>query len=778
MLESDRLQIQEPHGEERTKKPLPLALLLLVIAFSILLSGWAVNEGFVSLQHFEPERKRDSELRLLRGEIMRLDEVLTNSARLYAATGEKRWKERYLNAEPELRTVLTRTLRLVPKGYSQQLVQKIDTANDLITDLEKKSFTLTESHKAQDALALLTGPDYNDQKQIYANGMSDLLNVIDREISSYSEDESARSTRIAVASAAMTAILILWVLIFFRAGAWHQSIVQRIEGQRDKNRDVLESIQDVFMCVDPNGVVVFANTAASDYFGITVRNLLSTPVGFLFPQPEQGEVLDRLTRAMASKESESWTLAGRTPGQWMLFIANPAPIGATLMLQDITARKRLDDLRAANEAMLEEAVQNAEDAATLIKEARDDALKLAKARAEFLGNMSHEIRTPMSGVLGMINLLEATTLDEEQLDYVATVRNCADALLQILNDILDVSKLEAGKVQIESREFSLSGLLGELVLLMQVAANQNRVELSLKIDEGLEGAFLGDPLRIRQIVLNLVGNAVKFTSDGSVVVEVQRVPTAGSNVIRIAVRDTGPGIAADRLSAIFESFAQEDGSTTRRFGGTGLGLTICKQLVELMGGVIGVESVQGEGSTFYIQLALVAVPAQGALISSEVGDPPLAMEPPSVEDSTAVFQLAFSHPGTLSGLILIVEDNPVNQKVASRMLTQLGYAVEVAENGLVGVERAIDSQPDLVFMDIQMPEMDGWEATKEIRRLEEVLGRRVPIIAMTANVFTEDRTKCIQVGMDDFLAKPIKREELAQILDKYCPIVKEKPKAA
>lgn len=512
----------------------------------------------------------------------------------------------------------------------------------------------------------------------------------------------------------------------------------KLRESENKIRVILDNSAAAITLIDEKERIVSWNKYTETLLEMKANDLLCKPVSEIYPEKEWQKIRDENIRKIGSKhhlETKIVTKTGKIIDIDLsiniLRDAGNNIIGSVGIMQDITEQKRVQE-------MLLQAKLSAEEANS--------------AKSLFLANMSHEVRTPMSTILGMIDLTLDTTLSQEQRDNLSVAKDAADNLLGLLNDILDLSRVEAGKITLESIDFHLHNVAKSVCKGLSVIAKNKKLELELNVAPSVPEYVIGDPVRLRQILINLINNAIKFTHKGKVVTNIRMASElkAGDKelVLLFAVVDDGIGIPKDRQERIFEIFTQADDSTTRRFGGTGLGLAIAKRLVEMMDGRIWVESDEGKGSTFYFTANFKPV-AEDAI--KKLKDESVVSK--EVTDNEFKKQLS-----ALS--ILLAEDNIVNQRIAVKMLEKQGCRVMTVDNGKDAVEQVIKNSFDVVLMDAHMPILDGLEATKIIRDNEQKTGHHMPIIALTARAMQEDRRRCLDAGMDGYVAKPIDRKKL------------------
>ena len=542
-------------------------------------------------------------------------------------------------------------------------------------------------------------------------------------------------------------------------------------------RVIRETSIDTMITFDESGTILAVNPALEGMFGYRQEEVVGQSIELLIPDFAD---VDYNNHANSP-------LTGTTPGKLMEIL--PQRSDGSLFHAEIQIGKAMVDDEQIYACTVADITQRKQFESELM-EAKDRAEIAARAKTEFLAMVSHEIRTPMNGVLGMTSLLMDTELSEEQQEYADIIHKSGDALLLVINDILDYSKIESGKMELEEVPLHLASCIGETFDLFTVKSKSHNLELTWGVDQHIPAQLMGDVTKLRQVLINLVGNAVKFTEKGSVHVYASLIQEHEDSVhIAIAVQDTGVGIPADKLPLLFQPFSQLDSSMSRKYGGTGLGLAICKNLVELMGGEISVQSCHGDdgesGTTFLMELPLRKMRAQ-------LGDEPededytptsfsfaaLLEEDEREEAATCTDGLKLLEPTKLTVTrpipvhapqeyrILVADDNEVNQKLSLRLLEKLGLGADVVSNGREALEKARSQPYDLILMDIQMPIMDGFQATREI--ISSVPEEERPvIIAMTANVLRGEREKCIEFGMHDFISKPIRMQALQEIVERY-----------
>ena len=510
---------------------------------------------------------------------------------------------------------------------------------------------------------------------------------------------------------------------------------QRLRDQQFYTRSLIESNIDALMTTDPSGIITDVNKQMEQLTGCTRDELIGAPFKGYFTDPERAE--EAIKRVLREKSVTDYELTARArDGNQTVVSYNATTFydrnrtlkGVFASARDVTERKRVE---------------------MELKQAKAAAESASRTKSDFLASMSHEIRTPMNAIMGIADLLAKTPLSAEQDKYVQIFRRAGDNLLNLINDILDLSKVEASQLELESTGFSLNEHLEIVTDMVAARALEKGLRLVCVIAPGVPTGLVGDPTRLRQVLLNLIGNAIKFTQSGDVSLRVvaDTIP-AGPTALRFTVSDTGIGIPSEKLGSVFERFTQADSSTTRRFGGSGLGLTISKRLVELMGGRIWVESELGKGSKFSFTVPFQIWAVANRMAVAQVGTGP---------DSPL-----------WAKRILMAEDSPDNRTIAMAYLEGTPHQIEIAETGAIAYEKFTAGLYDLVLMDRQMPVMDGLTATRAIRAWEKANGRTpTPIIALTASALKGDREMCLTAGCTAFLTKPIKQEVLLQAIKDF-----------
>jgi PAS domain S-box-containing protein len=524
---------------------------------------------------------------------------------------------------------------------------------------------------------------------------------------------------------------------FAREMSPRQRALDAVGWDADRFRAILDQIEDGCFVVDLRGHYLFVNDAFCRIFGVERTDVL----GAHFSITTTNRARQRETLALyadvlrTGRPIKSYEYAVELKNRAVQFVeqsvslerdAQRRPIGFLGIIRDSTARK-----------LAEHELEQAKEAAEAAN----------RAKSEFLANMSHEIRTPMNGIIGMTDLALDSSPTPYQADCLATIKDQADALLRIVNDVLDFSKIESRKIELDSVPFTLSEVVDDVVKPLEIAAREKGLDLTSRIAGTVPARMVGDAGRLKQVLTNLIANAIKFTERGMVSVDVLvDAADAGATTLHFMVADTGIGIPADKLVAIFQPFRQADGSTTRRFGGTGLGLTISATLVQLMGGRIWVHSEPGAGSTFHFTAPFPIAPARDAGERRREPRPGVA-------------------PASVTARVLVAEDNIINQRIAESLLTKRGHTVTVVNTGREALDALARQSFDVVLMDVQMPDMDGFEATAAIRAREQTTGAHVRIVAMTAHAMHGDRERCLAAGMDDYISKPIDQQQLFGLVE-------------
>jgi two-component system sensor histidine kinase/response regulator len=867
----------------------PMRFLTAAVILTGVVLAWLSWGTYRSYQTTTVANQRNLKTEQLRGTIIHLDEVLTMSARMAAATGDLAWEERYRQNEPQLDAAIKQAIAVAPHAYTGATAAETDAANIKLVEMETRSFRLVRQERLEEARALLFSSEYTTQKHIYADGMERFANTLGAASREKLQEEQRRAYwSITLAIATTTVLLIGWLFVLRRMHSWrsalresHDALETRVqqrtmalEASEMKFRTLYDSSRDAITILTPEEGFLGGNSAAIDLFGCDNEEEFTSCAPADFSPENQPDGTPSTVKAL-----QMMAIAmekGSHFFEWTHRRSDESSFCATVLL----AQMKLD-----GKTYLQATVRDITDqkrAAELLQSAMEASEVANRAKSDFLASMSHEIRTPMNAIIGMTELVLDTDLEPSQREYLRMVQESADSLLTIINDILDFSKIEAGKLDLEETVFGLRERVGDVLKSLALRAHDKGLELASRIDPDTPDALLGDPTRLGQVIVNLVGNAVKFTREGEVVLRVDcESRTETEAVLRFSVRDTGIGIQEGQLAMIFEAFSQADASTTRKHGGTGLGLAITSRLVELMDGRIWAESEIGAGSAFHfvarfklatgkrdaprIKPAGVgetpvlivddnatnriileemlrnwgmlpaavgsAREAIGELRRSHKAGAPVSLvlsdvnmpevdgltltewirQDPDLADTTVIVLTSGARPDDMKrcdklkvaahlmkpvkqsellgaiemslgaavprdeGMmaspgepqealpplhVLLAEDSLVNQKLVIGLMEKYGHSVVVANNGKEAVAALAAHQFDIVLMDVEMPEMDGLEATAVIRVRERQTGTHIPIIAMTAHAMKGDRERCLEAGMDDYVSKPIRAQRL------------------
>ena len=567
-------------------------------------------------------------------------------------------------------------------------------------------------------------------------------------------------------------IALLAVATIFVVGKTIRRLSQDLEKSEAQLRETIDTALDAVVTIDAAGTITAWNVQAKVIFGWSEQEAVGRPLDSLII-PAGGREAHRreLAKFLGSRETAHSNRrvevtairkdGGEFPVEWSMtpIWVNNACVFSSF-IRDITERKQAEDAQRSYWTQLEREASLRTEVLKDLQQAKDLAESASQAKSMFMANMSHEIRTPMNGILGMSELLLQTQLSEKQHHFADTVYRSGAALLKLINDVLDLSKVEAGKIELERIRFDLVKTVREVMDLYVEPAHGKGIKLTCVLAESVPSVLQGDPVRLRQILMNLVSNALKFTERGSVMLTVTMAEESASHaIVRFEVQDTGIGVEPAVQAMIFEAFSQADGSTARKYGGTGLGLSIVKQLAQLMEGTVGVRSEPGQGATFWCTARLAKVSGntreRRKNITSSRGDgqPDTVSQLPEMK---------------VTGIrILLAEDNAVNRDVAVCMLEQLGCQVVTVEHGRDAVTKAECTRFDLVLMDCQMPEMDGFSATRAIRDGERHTGWHAAIVALTAHAIDGDRERCLAAGMDDYMSKPFTQRQLGSMIQRW-----------
>ena len=748
-----------------------------------------------------------SEINHLTHYIQYLGEVLTQSARNYTFTHEKKWEQRYYAYRAEMDRAFRLSTYKSDDDDNSRFFDRIESAKMALMYMESTAIDYVNQDRAKAAVKLLESETYWTQQRLFENGlqkyfathgMGEKPRILLKLAVQNTEKILQQSVNLTLFFVFAIFILstLISILIAQRISQPLRELTQHtIETSRNNftqkihisskdeigalatsfnkmtdnlqqttvSKEYVERIVNTMigsvMVVGPDRIITMVNRGTLDLLGYSETELLHRPVNKVIVDEEGSlfvgnSMTNWIERGFVSEVEQSYRRknGGKVPVLFSGSIMRDSVgnvQGVVCAAVDITERQRAAKALRKHRDRLEELV---EVRTRKWAQATEDALAASRAKSTFLATMSHEIRTPMNAVIGLTNLALRGKMPDKIRDYLTKIESASHSLLHVLNDILDFSKIEAGKLGLEPVDFHLDSVFERLANLFRNKVADQGLEWCMEIDHDCPRALSGDALRLEQILINLISNAVKFTERGMIAVRVRAVNNTGNDTVLLefSVEDTGIGLTTEQIRQLFNPFVQADSSTTRKYGGTGLGLSICSRLVERMGGQIWVQSEVDQGSVFFFSITLVR--------REQTERSHSLLRPQKVDYKILIDQVRGSR-------VLLVEDTPINQQVACEMLEWVGFVVDIANNGAEAVQMVAGSNYHAVLMDVQMPIMDGYEATRIIR--SNLRQNRLPIIAMTAYAMADDRKKCLAAGMNEHIGKPIELERLLTVLANF-----------
>lgn len=729
----------------------------LVLNFIIVLSTGLVAGNIINFVHRSLNVAADNTRDYTA--IIHLDEVLTMSANMAAATGDKKWDARYRENAPKLDKAIASVIKRYPEDYVSAGAEEINAANHILVEMELEALDLVKQGKRKQAQALLESERYAKYKGIYAKGMKEFTDGLALKSEQAFSRTSSETLFILFLILPGITVMIIKVAAILQA----RKLLLHALAERNFSQNIIDTIPDPIFVKDADHIWQVGNKAFWKMLGGKPDDYIGRKEREFFHEEEATPAWLRddkvIKEGIADSQEEVLTYADGT-----IIIAHttraPLPMvdgrqGLVGIIHDISSQKITEQELAEHRDNLQHLVN--QQTASLQEErenlkAAKEAAEIANAtKSDFLANMSHELRTPLNSIMGMGQLLLDSDIAEDHKNMLTTMVESSENLLEIVNDILDISKIESGNLELENVPFNPYKCVSRVTTMLKSVASKKGLTLSLHISGDTSLNMMGDPVRFSRIVTNLVGNAIKYTEFGKVNVYYSYVLLPDDLVqVRVNVVDTGIGISQEKIMQVFEKFVQADTSTTRKYGGSGLGLAITKQLVEMMQGEIAVSSVLGKGSNFSISIPFTITQAEEA------------------EDETSLSKKFSGSIPPSKVRILVAEDHALNQAYVKRLLPALGISqFTIVENGKLAVEAAATGNFDIILMDCHMPEMSGYEATRAIREAEAGTKTHIAIIAMTANAMIGERERCLECGMDEYVSKPIARIKLMEVLAQW-----------